>query len=112
MEKSKNKQKQSGVYLTVTEKEKRKIKRNAESCGLNQSEYIRQRALGFAPKAVPPDAFYHFCEKLDMLCEEPFSDEVNQKALSLLSEIEQALVRPDKEVMPWLPQASGPSKDG
>ncbi len=108
----KSKQKQPGIYFTVTEKEKRRIKRNAESCGLNQSEYIRQRALGFAPKAVPPDAFYHFCEKLDALCEDPFSTEVNQKALSLLAEIEQALVRPTKEVLPWLPQASGPSEDG
>lgn len=93
------KKKQPGIYFTVTEKEKRRIKRNAESCGLNQSEYIRQRALGFAPKAVPPDAFYHFCEKLDALCEEPFSAEVNQKALSLLAEIEQALLRPNKEVL-------------
>ena len=106
------KKKQPGIYFTVTEKEKCRIKRNAESCGLKQSEYIRQRALGFAPKAVPPDAFYHFCEKLDMLCEEPYSKEVNQKALSLLSEIEYSLVRPSKEVMPWQPQASGPSEDG
>ena len=109
---NKSKQKQPGIYFTVTEKEKRRIKRNAESCGLNQSEYIRQRALGFAPKAVPPDAFYHFCEKLDVLCEEPFSDEVNQRALSLLAEIECSLVRPSKEVMPWQPQASGPSEGG
>ena len=109
---SKLKQKQPGIYFTVTEKERRRIKRNAESCGLNQSEYIRQRVLGFAPKAVPPDAFYHFCEKLDMLCEETYSAEVNQQALSVLAEIEQALLRPDKEVMPWQPQASGPSEDG
>ncbi|MBE6741105.1 MAG: hypothetical protein E7570_02270 [Ruminococcaceae bacterium] len=106
------KKKQPGIYFTVTEKEKRRIKRNAENCGLNQSEYIRQRALGFAPKAVPPDAFYHFCEKLDALCEEPFSAEVNHKALTLLAEIEQVLVRPTKEVLPWQPQASGPSEDG
>ena len=108
----KSKQKQPGIYFTVTEKEKRRIKRNAESCGLNQSEYIRQRALGYAPKAVSPNAFYHFCEKLDALCEEPFSAEVNHKALTLLAEIEQALVRPTKEVLPWQPQASGPSEDG
>ncbi len=108
----KPKQKQPGIYFTVTEKEKRRIKRNAESCGLKQSEYIRQRALGFAPKAVPPDAFYHFCEKLDKLCEEPFPSEINSVALYLLAEIEQELIRPDKEVLPWQPQASGPSEDG
>lgn len=108
----KSKQKQPGIYFTVTEKEKRRIKRKAESCGLNQSEYIRQRALGYAPKAVPPNAFYNFCEELDVLCEEPFSPEVNHKALTILAEIEQTLIRPDKEVLPWQPQGSGPSEGG
>ena len=65
--------KKIGLYLTVTAAEKRRIKKNAALCGLKQSEYIRGRALGYAPKAVPPDAFYHFCEKVDALCEKPFS---------------------------------------
>ncbi|MBQ6336587.1 MAG: hypothetical protein IJT79_01400 [Ruminococcus sp.] len=91
------KQKQNGIYFTVTDREKRRISKNADLCGLKQGEYIRQRALGYAPKAVPPDAFFHFCEEIDRLCEQPFSTEVNQKALSLLAEIEKLLIRPEKE---------------
>ncbi len=66
------------------EKERRRIKRNAGSC-MKQSEYIRQRALGFAPKSVLPDAFYYSCEKLDVMCEKLFSAEVNATALKTTS---------------------------
>ena len=105
--------KQNGIYFTVTDKEKRRISRNAELCGLKQGEYIRQRALGYAPKAVPPDAFFHFCEEIDQLCEQPFSIEITQKALSLLAEIENQLIRPEKEdITTWQPQDSGPSEGG
>lgn len=89
--------KQNGIYFTVTDKEKRRISRNAALCGLKQGEYISQRALGYAPKSVPPDVFFHFCEEIDKLCEQPFSNAVNQKALSLLAEIEKQLIRPEKE---------------
>ena len=84
--------KKIGLYFTVTAAEKRRIKKNAALCGLKQSEYIRGRALGYAPKAVPPDAFYLFCEKVDALCEEPFSPQVNEKALSLLEEMESIFI--------------------
>ena len=105
--------KQTGIYFTVTEKEKRRIERNAKLCGLKKGEYIRQRALGYAPKAVPPDVFFHFCEKIDKLCEHPFSFDVNRQALSLLAEIEKDIIRPSKEdLSEWQQQASGPSKDG
>lgn len=101
--------KKIGLYLTVTAAEKRRIKKNAALCGLKQSEYIRQRALGYAPKAVPPDAFYHFCEKVDALCEKPFSPQVNEKALSLLEKMESIYITSDKEVVQeWQPPVSGP----
>lgn len=107
------KQKQNGIYFTVTDREKRRISKNANLCGLKQGEYIRQRALGYAPKAVPPDAFFHFCEEIDRLCEQPFSTEVNQKALSLLAEIEKQLIRPEKEdITTWQQQVFGPSEGG
>ena len=89
--------------------EKRRIKKNAALCVLKQSEYIRGRALGYAPKAVPPDAFYHFCEKVDALCEEPFSSQVNEKALSLLEKMESIYITSEKEaVQEWQPPVSGP----
>ena len=101
--------KKIGLYLTVTAAEKRRIKKNAALCGLKQSEYIRGRALGYAPKAVPPDAFYHFCEKVDALCEKPFSPQVNENARSLLEKMESIYITSDKEVVQECqPPASGP----
>lgn len=101
--------KQTGIFFKVNEREKRRIKKNAELCGLKQGEYIRQRALGYTPKAVLPSAFFIFCEKLDKLCTAPFSEEVNEKALSLLTEIEKELLLTEKEdIKEWLPPASGP----
>ena len=100
--------KKIGLYFTVTAAEKRRIKKNATLCGLKQSEYIRGRALGYAPKAVPPNAFYHFCEKVDALCEKPFSPQVNEKALSLLEKMESIYITTDKEVVQeWQPPAFG-----
>ena len=61
-----------GIFFTANEREKERIKKNAAKCGLNTSEYLRQRALGYAPKAVLPDAFFHFCEKLDRLWQQSF----------------------------------------
>ena len=107
------KQKSKGIFFTVAESEKKKIQKNAALCGLNTTEYLRQRTLGYAPQAVPPDVFFHFCEKIDALMEPPFSPEVNERALALLSEIENALLTPHKEGdQPWLPPDSGLSKTG
>jgi uncharacterized protein (DUF1778 family) len=49
--------KNARIELRVTQSEKKKIARLAESCGLSQSEYIRQRTLGYAPRTVQPDPF-------------------------------------------------------
>ncbi|MFR8215797.1 MAG: plasmid mobilization protein [Oscillospiraceae bacterium] len=35
----------------MSEKEKKAIERNAEKCRLSVSEHLRQRALGYMPKA-------------------------------------------------------------
>ena len=111
------KSKSKGVFFSVTEQEKKRIKKNAALCGLNTSEYLRQRALGYAPQAVPPDAFFHFCEKIDALMEPPFSLEVNERAMSLLAEMEAVLLSPQKDTgkggdPPWPPPDSGLSKTG
>ena len=52
--------KNARIELRVTQSEKKKIARLAESCGLSQSEYVRQRTLGYAPRTVLPDVFYDF----------------------------------------------------
>ena len=75
------------IVARVTQKEKDRISDLAKRCGLSTTEYLRQRALGYEPKPVPPDALFHFCEKVDALIEVPFSAEVNKAAMTLLKEI-------------------------
>ncbi len=100
------------IAIRVTEREKDTIFRLAEKCGLSASEYARQRALGYEPRAVLPDAFFIFCEKLDKLTEAPFSKEVNKAALKLIRDMNAALISPEKEDMKqWLQQVSGPSEE-
>lgn len=101
------------IVARVTKKEKERITALAKRCGLSTTEYLRQRVLGYEPKSVPPDTLFHFCERLDILTEKPFSDEVNTAAMSLLKDISEELITPRKEnTRKWQPQAFGPSKDG
>jgi len=53
------------IFTRVTPAEKERISRKAARCGISVSEYIRQRCLGYEPRAIPPDAFYELCDKLD-----------------------------------------------
>ena len=91
----------------VTEKQKQKIERLARACGLSQSEYLRQRALGGEPKGVLSDAFFVCCERLDRLCRKPFSREVNEAALAVLREMNMILTKGGESDI-WPPQDSGP----
>ena len=93
------------IAFRVTEKEKAEIYRLSTKCGLSQSEYSRQRALGYEPRAVLPDAFFIFCEKLDKLTEAPFSKEVNKAALKLIRDMDAVLISPGKE------DVSGPPRN-
>lgn len=115
--------KNARIELRVTQSEKKKIARLAESCGLSQSEYVRQRTLGYAPRTVQPDVFFDFYQTLCRLCDEvadKVSPETERKLLEVVDEIQQRLLLPEKstmaqirkEMMTWQQQTSGPSKDG
>ena len=115
--------KNARIELRVTQSEKKKIARLAESCGLSQSEYVRQRTLGYAPRTVQPDVFFDFYQTLCRLCDEvadKVSPETERKLLEVVDEIQQRQLLPEKstmaqirkEMMTWQQQASGPSKDG
>ena len=107
------KRQETRIFARITPKEKERINDLAKQCGLTTNEYLRQRALGYEPHTVPPDALFHFCERLDALIEQPFSAEVNTAALTLLKDISAELITPRKENMSkWQPQAFGPSEDG
>ena len=114
--------KNARIELRVTQSEKKKIARLAESCGLSQSEYVRQRTLGYAPRTVLPDVFFDFNQTLCRLCDEVadrVTPEAEQKLLEVTDKIQQQLLLPEKsttaqirkEMMTWQPQASGPSKE-
>lgn len=52
------------IAVRVTAKEKEKIQTKARKCGLSTAEYVKQRALGYEPRTVPPDALFACLEKL------------------------------------------------
>lgn len=97
------------IAFRLTEREKKQVMGLASRCGLTLSEYLRLRALGFEPKAVQPDAYFVFCEKLDLLTEPPFSEEVNEAAKKLIRDMDETLIAPQKGGDVWQRQASGPS---
>lgn len=95
-----NEIKNKNLFIRVSEKEKNLIERNAERCGLSVSEYLRQRALGYMPRAVLPEVFFSFNDKLDELCiavEGKITAETEEKIVALIDEITAELILPKKE---------------
>ena len=95
-----NEIKNKNLFIRVSEKEKNLIARNAERCGLSVSEYLRQRALGYMPRAVLPEVFFSFNDKLDELCiavEGKITAETEEKIVALIDEITAELILPQKE---------------
>ena len=86
-----NKQKETRLAFRVTMKQKQQIDDAARKCGLRQSEYLRQRALGGEPKTVLPDAFFVCCEKLDRLTRTQYAKDVNDAALAVLTDMKNIL---------------------
>lgn len=106
-----NEVKSKNLFIRVSEKEKNMIERNAERCGLSVSEYLRQRALGYMPKAVLPEVFVSFNDKLDELCvvcEGKITADTEAKIIALIDEITAELILPQKErlVQTGPPQSS------
>lgn len=95
-----NEVKNKNLFVRVSEKEKNLIERNAERCGLSVSEYLRQRALGYMPRAVLPEVFFSFNDKLDELCiavEGKITAGTEEKIMALIDEITTELILPQKE---------------
>ena len=93
------KERANSIYVRVTEKEKVRIENKAKKCGLSVSEYLRKRALGYSPKALLPESFYEFTEKIGILYEALGtlnSTELQAEVLKLLDEIYAKLLVTDK----------------
>ncbi len=95
-----NEVKNKNMVIRISEKEKNIIERNAEKCGLSVSEYLRQRALGYMPRAVLPEVFFSFSDKLDELCiacEGKITKDTEDRIIALIDEITAELILPQKE---------------
>ena len=95
-----NEVKNKNLFIRVSEKEKNLIERNAERCGLSVSEYLRQRALGYMPKAVLPEVFFSFNEKVDVLCiavEGKITPDTEEINIALIDSITEELILPQRE---------------
>ena len=111
------KEKPCRLYLRISPQEKKKITGLAESCGIPVAEYLRKRALGYSVKAVVPDAFYVFNEKISELLNRDLSPETETAVLKLFDDIYAEIIDAPKqskkeiirEVAQWQAQASGPS---
>lgn len=99
----------------VSPSEKEKIIGIAKKCKISTSEYLRKRALGYAVKAAPPDALYHFIRQMSRLLNKVPSAKVEEEALKLFDEVRAILSEGPKqtkqeiteELEQWLAQDFG-----
>ena len=84
------------IAVRVTAKEKEKIQSKARKCGLSTTEYVKQRALGYEPRPVPPDALFVCLEKLGALADRTSSPELDEEIRTVLKEITTAFLLPGK----------------
>ena len=80
----------------MAEKEKERIRAKARKCGLSTAEYMKQRALGYEPRGVPPNALFVLLEKLGELTDKTSSPDLDQEIDALLRQIASALLLPEK----------------
>lgn len=90
-------EKEIKITARVTKAEKQSIIAKAKKCGLTQSEYIKQRTLGYEPQAVPPNALFVLIEGISNLSDLTDSKKLNAKIENLLKEITCTLLLPRKE---------------
>jgi len=88
------------IAVRVTAKEKEKIQAKARKCGqcgLSTTEYVKQRALGYEPRTVPPDALFACLEMLGELADKASSPELDKEIYTVLKHITAEFLLPEKE---------------
>ena len=106
------KEKTVQILIRAKPTDKKKIKSIAARCNLPVSEYMLQRALGYEPRTLPPDAFYDLYGKLCELCnvDDSLLPATQTALLNLIDRIHSELLLPGKENLKlWQPPDSGPS---
>ena len=89
--------KETRIAFRLKAKEKQIITAKAKKCGLSTTEYVKQRALGYEPKPVPPDALFLLLEKIGALEEKSTSADLNNEIEKLLTDIADTLLLPGKD---------------
>ena len=84
------------IAVRVTAIEKEKIQVKARKCGLSTTEYVKQRALGYEPRTVPPDALFACLEKLGELGDRASSPELDEEICAVLKQITVEFLLPGK----------------
>ena len=89
------------ISVRLTDKEKQTIQAKAKKCGLSTTEYVKQRALGYEPRTVPPSALFVLLEKIGTWEEKSSSAELNDEISALLKQISVSLLLPGKDKSYW-----------
>ena len=84
------------IAVRVTAIEKEKIQVTARKCGLSTTEYVKQRSLGYEPRAVPPDALFACLEKLGALADKASSPGLDEEIGAVLKQIAAEFLLPGK----------------
>ena len=85
--------------VRVAAKEKDKIQSKVRKCRLSTTEYVKQRALGYEPRGIPPDALFLCLEKLSELADKASSPELDEEIYAVLKQITAEFLLPGKGVM-------------
>ena len=90
--------KNTQINFTVSAAEKQRIAKLAKSCGLKQGEYLRQRALGYEPRAFPlPEQFWSLHDDLLRLLKKPLSPELEAEVESTLNRFRATFFSPGSQ---------------
>ena len=81
----------------MTPQEKQHIQVKARTCGLSVSEYLRQRALGFAPRAIPPEDLHLLRAELLRLRKAERAPDADQAIQGVLDEIRDTFILPGRD---------------
>lgn len=84
------------ITFRLNRRDKEKIQAKARKCGLSTTEYVKQRALGYEPRGIPPDALFVCLEKLGELESKTNSPELDEEIRIVLKQIAAALLLPGK----------------
>lgn len=84
------------IAVRVTAREKDKIQSKARKYGLSTTEYVKQRALGYEPRTVPPDALFVCLERLGELGDKASSADLDKEICTVLKQITAEFLLPEK----------------